>query len=268
MPVINVLYLPRDDRLRSLVRLALDFVEDVYKDESLANLKLVSFDRGDSVDVEQAKRIIVREKFTTMFGHGVRELERLVSFNVPHYSSAEGYVWIPVSKHHTAQRIFDVIAHEVTHHVLFNLPIEDKESLYRAFYKDIRIDEVMAGRKVRLTIDLAMLMGKEIVTFVHELATVYTVDNYFIYLQRVATTPTTNTRIGFIAINRYSNILANPPRSRELAEILSIIYIRAAYDDLARFRNEVHRVFSEVVKKLPADVLESNRAKYGILYGR
>jgi hypothetical protein len=268
MPIIRVLYLPRDVKLRTVVRTAIDFVEEVYKDESLANLKLVSFDRGDSVDVEQAKRIIVREKFIAMFGRETRELERLVSFNVPHYSVAEGYVWIPVSRHHTAPRIFDIIAHEVTHHVLFNLPVEDKESLYRAFYEDIRIDEVMAERKARLTIELAMLMGKEIVTFVHELATMYTIDNYFIYLQRIATTPTTNTRIEFIAINRYSNILANPPRSRELAEILPIIYIRAAYDDLARFRNEVHRVFSKVVKKLPVDVLESNRVKYGILYSR
>jgi hypothetical protein len=42
---------------------------------------------------------------------------------------------------------------------------------------------------------------------------------------------------------------------------------KIARSDLAEFRKEVHGVFTKMIKKLPADVLESNRAKYGILYG-
>jgi hypothetical protein len=36
--------------------------------------------------------------------------------------------------------------------------------------------------------------------------------------------------------------------------------------DLANVRRVVHEVFKKLAKKFPVDVLESNRAKYEVLY--
>jgi hypothetical protein len=41
---------------------------------------------------------------------------------------------------------------------------------------------------------------------------------------------------------------------------------KIARSDLVEFRKEIHGIFAKMIKRFPADVLESNRAKYEVLY--
>jgi hypothetical protein len=254
MTVINVLYLPRDDRLRLFVRLALDFVEEVYRDDVLSGLKFVSFDRDDKFDVEQAKYIADRE------GFGLEPKSPL--FEWPHYNDKYRYVWVPISRREKISYIFDVVAHEVTHHAFDKLSAKDRMALAVALRNDlgVEVDEIIVRHRPSsaLVKDIAKIMG--------ETVTRYIVYNYFTALEREPRTPTPLTDIRSFAEAGYFTSTVWPPRSKYRAEVLSIIYYKMAYNDLPNYRRAIHEMFMKLIKKLPVDVLESNRAKYEILY--
>jgi hypothetical protein len=258
MAVIRVLYLPRDERLRTVVRTALDFVEEVYRDEVLLDLKFVSFDPGDSFDEEQAKYVADREGFGVVFEFNP------TLFWWPHQSGA--YVWMPVSRKATTSSVFYVVAHETTHYAFRRLPLRDRMDLVVALWSDVgtEVDEIVKRHGLQLR--LAKEMVKEFAMIVNETVTAYILDNYFVSLNREPKILTFLTDIRIFAESRYNYITSRPPKPKHLAEVLSIIYNKMAYDDLPNYRRAIHETFMKLVKKLPVDVLESNRTKYGILY--
>jgi hypothetical protein len=251
--VINVLYLPRGDRLRFYVRLALDFVEEVYRDEVLSGLKFVSFDRDDEFDVEQAKYIADRE------GFGLEPKSPL--FEWPHYNDKYRYVWVPISRREKISYTFEVVAHEVTHHAFDKLSAKDRMALAAALRNDLGVEVDEMIRKRRPPSELV----EEVTKTINETVTAYIVDNYFKALEREPKTPTTKTYIQRFAESRhkYYSFIAPPKYERD---VLGIIYYKMAYNDLPNYRKTIHKVFLKLAKRLPVDVLESNRAKYEILY--
>jgi hypothetical protein len=253
MTVINVLYLPRDDRLRLFVRLALDFVEEVYRDDVLSDLKFVSFTADDEFDEEQVKYIIEREGFAIK--------PKSSRFYWPHYDSEKVYAWVPVSTGLQISELFRFVVHEVTHHAIHKLPVEDKIVLTMALRGDLgaKVDEMIRRYP-------SSELVKHIALIVDETVTLYIVDNYFKLLEREPKKPTHLTGIHSFAGSRYYIILAFPPSPKHLAEVLSEIYWKTAFDDLPNYRRAIHETFLKITKKLPVDVLESNRAKYEILY--
>jgi hypothetical protein len=267
MAVINVLYLPRDDRLRPLVRLALDFVEEVYRDEILSDLKFIVFDPEDELDREQVKHIVVKHIMpTAIFVHEVMHIgcryEPLSLFYWPHYVHSGKYAWIPVSRSWEVKFLFYVVVHEVTHHVLYKLPKGHAMILAHALRSDLGVDVDEVLSRYRVPIELA----EEVSGILSEATALYIVDNYFMRLEKEPRTPTHLTDIRKFGEGRYSNIIRASPRPKPFAKTLAKIYYKLARQDLASFRRAVHEAFARAIKRFPVDVVESNPSRYRILY--
>jgi hypothetical protein len=266
MTVINILHLPRDDRLRMIVRIAIDFIEEVYRDAVLSGLRLVSFDDADSFDVEQAKYIAVKEGFTGEVEHrGCTYEPRLPRFSWPHYDHDRRYAWVPVLKYLKIPRIFGSVVHEVTHHVVSGFPREDVNAIINALRVDLGADVEEALVKYARYMSMSGKVPKwatYLRDVIEEITTIYIADNYFMNLEREPRTPTLLTGIrDFTTFMRFATP-SHPPIYRTLG----ILYYKLAHQDLAGFRRAVHEAFAKTIKRFPADVLESNRAKYEILY--
>jgi hypothetical protein len=261
MAVINVLYLPRDGRLRAVVRTTLDFVEEVYKPEFLAGIRFASFDADDGVDVERVKVVAGRERLLRVVEHErCRFKPKMPSFVLPHSDFIARYAWIPISDDYRAPpRILDVVVHELTHLAFDRLPTDDKELLYKVFLRDMNLAGIVAK------IELPKRLIREISMMFLELVATYITDNYFKGLERTSKTPTHMTKISLVALGNTLALLGMQIPESEL-ELLSTMNYKIARSDLAEFRKEIHRIFTKMIKKLPADVLESDRAKYEMLY--
>jgi hypothetical protein len=171
---------------------------------------------------------------------------------------------VPVSKESSTSDLLESVAHEVTHHVFHKLPAEDKRALATALRNDlgVEVDEMIMKRKSSRT------LAENVASIINETATIYIVYNYFLSLEREPKTPTPQSNIrGFIS-ERHRDLVANPPRPKHKAKVLGRIYHKMAYDDLPNYRRAIHTIFVKVAKKFPADVLESNRVKYEVLYRR
>jgi hypothetical protein len=158
--------------------------------------------------------------------------------------------------------MFYAIIHEVNHHVFYGLPREDRSTVIATLRSDLGVDVDEMVRKYNVSLKWV----KEIRGIVDEIVVLYISDIYFVNLEREPRTPTHQTRIKVYAEGRLADLVSRPPRSRGFFEALSKVYLKLAHQDLAGFRRAVHEVFMKTVKKLPVDVLESNRAKYGMLY--
>jgi hypothetical protein len=259
MPTIQVLYLPRDDKLRTAVSTALDFVEEVYKRGFLAGIRFASFDVEDNVDVERVMHIAVREGFTNLVKHsGCEPKLRSLYFFIIHGNLRLRYAWVPVSKDSAVSDIYDAIVHEITHLTLDRLPEDLRRTLITSFRRDTKLDDIVRGRGYPLGLMCT-------VSFLVEEATIiYIVDNYFLKLMKNPATPTNKTRIKNLTLDRLTT--CGFELEHELLDVLVKLFRILVRTDLASLRVAMHQVFEKMIKKFPADVLESNRAKYGILY--
>jgi hypothetical protein len=270
MPVINVLYLPRDGGLRLIVKTALDLVEEVYRDDTLSGLRFFSFVIDDDLDVEQVKHVAFMEGLTNLVkrtGHGLEPIPPY--FYIPHYQTMKEYAWAPLSMDLRASSIFRIVAHEVTHHAIRRLPEEGMSALLSTFRADVDLNEIIRRHKLLATRGLGFKLAFEIRYIVDEVATKYIVHNYFLGLEREPEMPTFLANIQEFALEEHRDLARRwpEPEYKQLAEALSDIYMKMAYKDLVQFRKEVHEWFANLmIKKLPVDVLKSNRAKYEILY--
>jgi hypothetical protein len=274
MTVMNVLYLPRDEKLRTIVRTALDFVEEVYKRGFLAGIRFVSFNLDDKVDVELVKRVADREGFTELVERIGRKIEpKSVLLFLPHSNTALQYVWVPVFKEldvwapalkeSKIPMIYDVMVHEITHLAFDRLPEDLKNALVNSFRMDVNLDDVIREH------GFSPALVQSIATLVHEVTIMYITYNYFMELKKNPAIPTTQTYIKNFALDQYRGIIMERgPKPRYPASVLAELFYRIAHTDLASLRMTTHRVFETMINKFPADVLESNRAKYGVLYGR
>ena len=262
MPII-VHYLPRDEKLRAVVETSLDFVTEVYRDEVLSGLRFVAFDVDDVYDVKNAAFTADIAGFTLLVERGKLRMKvepRPPYFFIPHYGVAEQYVWMPVSRHSSAPAIFSEVAHHITHHPVFRVPREDKSALTNAFDADTGLEELIT--RYGGSAELAL----EIILTINEVVVLYIISNYFVNLNREPVMTTIQANIRDFALGRHHALARRPQMSREDAIVLSEVYRRISRKDLANVRRAVHGAFVKMIKKFPADVLESNRAKYEVLY--
>jgi hypothetical protein len=262
VPVINVLYLPRDERLKTIVRTTLDLVEEVYKQGFLAGIRFVSFKLDDNVDVEQVKQIAVREGFRGLVERRGHALEpKSLLFYIPHGRSNLQYVWIPIFKDIPIIEIYDIIVHEITHLAIDRLPDDLIRTLIISFAIDTNLDDVIVEH--RFSPDLVQAIN----TLIDEVTVMYITYNYFRELKKSPEIPTTQTYITEFALDQYRGIIMRYGTKLEhTADAVAKLLHRVAHTDLAFLRVAVHQVFETMIKRFPADVYESNRAKYGILY--
>lgn len=272
MPAIQVLYLPRDDKLRTVVSTTLDFIEEVYRRGFLAGIRFMSFNLDDKVDVELAKLVAYREGFTRLVERVGRTIEpKSVFFFLPHSDTALQYVWVPVFegldvwepelKGLKASKIYDIVVHEITHLAFDRLPEDLKNALVNSFREDVNLDDVIREH------GFSPALVQSIATLVHEVAVLYIAYNYFVELKKSPEIPTTQTYIKKFALDQYYGIIRDyGPKPRYPASVLAELFYRIARTDLASLRMTTHRVFETMINKFPVDVYESNKAKYKILY--
>jgi hypothetical protein len=256
---VNVLYLPRDDRLRTIVRTALDLVEEVYKQEFLAGIRFASFDVEDRVDVEQVMHVAVREGFANLVQHsGCEPKLRSLRFFMIHSNLRLRYAWVPIFKDRIASDIYDSVVHEITHLTLGRLPEDLWEALIVSFRRDTKLDDIVGRRGYPLGLTCAVR------SIVEEATVMYIFDNYFLKLMKNPATPTNKTHIKNLTIDRLTT--CGFEIEHELLDVLVKLFRKLTRTDLASLRATMHQAFETMIKKFPADVLESNRAKYEILY--
>jgi hypothetical protein len=261
MTLVNVLYLPRDERLRTIVRTTLDFVEEVYKPEFLASIRFVSYDLNDDDETEHVKHIAYREGFAGLVIRRGRELELIpLYFFSPHSDALLQYAWIPVIEHMTIPEMYDVIVHEITHLALVRLPEDLMEALVNSFRKDTNLDNIV-GRH-GFPPDLVQAVS----TTIQEVTVLYITYNYFRKLKKSPEIPTTQTYIKDYALGRYRGVTTYRLEPKHVLDVLAKLYYIMARTDLASLRVAIHQAFETMIKKFPADVHESNKAKYEILY--
>jgi hypothetical protein len=227
----------------------------------------VSFDPRDGHDVESAKQVAVREGFAEeVERRKKRKIEPTEAFFSPHYNVVRKAIWIPVLKDWDAPLVLYNMAHEVAHHAILKIPSQELYDLALIFAQEsgtyYLVEKYWTAPATMLK-DLAV----DFLVIFTEVATEYIANNYFLGLRRepAMTVPQANMR----ELSRHAHLFMYLFKRRRLiqeATILNRLFQSLAYTDMPRFRSELHKHFVKLVKKFPADVLESNRAKYGILY--
>ncbi len=238
-------YLPADPKLRAFVERALEFVGQVYKDELLVDLKFVAFSSSDPDDV--AEVLFNRGLTEALYSHYDTELRRAVV-------DICGGECIAIDT-------FSEVVEEVTHHVLWDARY--KERVIRALVKDVpQLNKVVAKR-------LRKVDAHNLKVFFNELDTEYIVNNYF---EKCNVKPELMPW-HFEVLGETVQIflpLAEILVGGVLADVTRIIYIEAVVkrNPLPNFREAVHAIFTEVIKRFPAEVYNSNPSRYEVLYRR
>jgi hypothetical protein len=254
--LVTIVYLSANPKYRAFVERCIEFLERVYKDEVLADLELVAYSKYDKRDLEEARRLgipidgshyhIMAKRAVIAENHGARAID-----------------------------VFTVVVEEVSHHALRGA--HNVERAIGALVKDVpRLKTVIKRSRV----DESDRTG--LYAYINELYSKYAVYNYFVklYTKPVLTPGTLETLVEFIDVyGEMINILAS------LAKILNVSasdrdeenvmpsVTRIMYDEVVKNRNPllnfgeaVHAIFTEVIKRFPAEVYNSDLSRYGVLY--
>ncbi len=243
MTAIKVLHLPWRTNLRAFVERALEFLQQVYKDEVLEGLQFIAYTFLDEVEEE-----VVKKKF------GVR-----VGLRAGYYQYTTFKAVVAVSRWWPAIEVFDVIVEEVSHHAL--RWVHNKKMAIEALLQDIprlrEIDIKRADIKDRARVS----------TFVEELYVKYIVHDYFLKLKdRPVTEPWAHRPLGghITSIHEF----AVKWEKGIILDVVKIVYdeVIQKRNPLPNFRRAVHDIFTGAVKKLPVEVYNSNPSRYEVLY--
>jgi hypothetical protein len=236
-------YLPTKPKYRAFIQRILEFLEQVYKDKVLADLRFVAYSKSDPLDLHEVRDLPVPPR---PYSHYSALTKRAV-----------------VAEHHNgyAVDVFETVVEEVTHHALWGS--RNKERVIRALLKDMpRLETPARGlERVRKT-DLANLN-----IYINEFYTKYIVHNYFTKLNdRPVTMPWAREALGHY-ISAYYKIARRREKGIVL-DVLSVVYEEVVKNrnPLQNFRETIHAMFTEVIKRFPVEVYKSNPSRYEILY--
>jgi hypothetical protein len=226
------------------VERALEFLERVYRDESLSDLELVAFSASDPSDFAEV-----------VFGRGLAETMSFSYYNV----ELRRAVVATCRNECIAVETFSEVAEEVTHHVLWGARY--KERVIRALVKDVsRLNKVVARR-------LRKIDAHNLNVFFNELDTQYVVSNYFMERKVKPELMPWHIEVLGETILHY-DMLARIWVGGALADVTWIMYEEVVMkrNPLPNFREAVHKIFTEVIKRFPAEVYNSNPSRYEVLY--
>ncbi len=249
-------YLPANPKYRAFIERALEFLEQVYKDEVLTDLEFVAYSKYDKRDLEEVRKLGI-------------------PIDGSHYHIMTKRVVIAENHGARAIDVFTIVVEEVSHHALRGA--HNVERAIEALVKDVpRLRAVIKRRRV----DEGDRTG--LYAYINELYTKYAVYNYFIRLNNKPTLApgALETLVEFIDVyDEMINILTS------LAKILSVSAserdeenimpsaARIMYDEVVKNRNPllnfgeaIHAIFTEAIKRFPAEVYNSNPSRYKVLY--
>jgi hypothetical protein len=240
---MRILYLPSSPKYRAFVERSLEFVGQVYKDELLADLEFVAFSSSDPDDV--AEVLFNRGLTGILYSHYDIELRRAVV--------------VVCRDECIAIDTFSEAVEEITHHVLWDTRY--KERVIRALVKDVpQLNKVVAKR-------LRKVDAHNLKVFFNELDTEYIVSNYF---EKRNVKPELMPWHFEVLGETIQNFvpLAEILVGGVLADVVQIMYIETVMkrNPLPNFREAVHAIFTEVIKRFPAEVYKSNPSRYEVLY--
>jgi hypothetical protein len=244
---MKILYLPSNPKYRVFVERVLEFVEQVYRDEVLADLELIAYSPHDPRDLYEVRRRGIIERFS-------------------HYKPAVKL--LVVAEHHGSEavRVFVAVAEGVTNHALWG-PFNVLR-VVQALIKDIPRLKTIPRRVTSK--DEAKLR-----IYVNTLYTRYAVDNYFVKLNdKPALMPWDSEILLDYIEAHYEEIrtrdILTGRRKREdaITAMLRIVYEEVIFkrNPLRKFREVVHEMFAGAIKRFPVEVYNSNPSRYKVLY--
>jgi hypothetical protein len=246
-------YLPANPKYRAFMERCIEFLEQVYKDEVLADLELIAYSKYDKRDLEEARKLGI-------------------PIDGSHYHIMAKRVVVAENHGARAINVFTIVAEEVSHHALRGA--HNVERALGALVRDVpRLRTVIKRRRV----DESDRTG--LYAYINELYTKYAVYNYFIKLNSKPTlTPgALETLVEYIdaydemihALMILTTVLAS---ERDEENIMPSV-ARIVYDEVVKNRNPllnfgeaVHTIFTEAIKRFPAEVYKSNPPRYEILF--
>jgi hypothetical protein len=245
--LVIIVYLPANPKYRAFIERCIEFLEQVYKDEVLADLKLVVYSKYDPRDFDEVRKLGIARRFT-------------------HYEPAVRMAVIAGYHRLEAIKIFVAVTEMVTHHALwgpFNVA-----RVVEALIKDIPRLKTIPRRVT--SEDEADLRR-----YINELHTKYVVDNYFIRLNdKPVMMPWDGELLldlveALYGVVRIREILVG---RRKKEDVMTTMF-RVTYEEvvqmrnpLPNFREAIHTIFTEVIKRFPAEVYNSDPSRYGVLY--
>jgi hypothetical protein len=236
-------YLPAEPKYRAFIQRALEFLEQVYKDEVLADLRFVAYSKSDPLDLDEVRYLPVPPRPYTHYSIFIK---RAV-----------------IAEHHNgyAVDVFESVVEEVSHHALWGS--YNMERVIRALIKDIpRLEMPARGLEKVSETDIANLNF-----YINEFYTKYVVHNYFMKLNdKPVSMPWAREALGYYVSAYYK--IARRREKGVVLDILSAVYEEVVKNrnPLQNFRETVHTMFTEVIKKFPVEVYKSNPSRYEILY--
>jgi hypothetical protein len=244
---VIIVYLPANPKYRAFVERCIEFLERVYKGEVLADLELIAYSPYDPRDLDEVRRRGITERFS-------------------HYKPAAKLLVVAEYHRSEAIRVFVAVAEGVTNHALwgpFNVV-----RVVQALIKDIPRLKTIPRR-------VTYKDEAELRIYVNTLYTRYAVENYFVKLndKPVLMPWDSDALLDYIETHyeeiRVRDILTG---RREREDAVTAMH-RIMYEEvvekrkpLPNFREEVHAIFTEAIKRFPAEVYKSNPTQYEILY--
>jgi hypothetical protein len=241
-----VKYLPANPKYRAFIERCIEFLEQVYKDEVLVDLEFVAYSKFDQEDLKKVRELVEHIRLSY---YDTERRRAIVAKDLSGY----------------AQYIFETVVEEVTHHVLWNPHY--KERVIKSLLKDVP--------RLNLIPHLVPVRGEQDITVLHvffnELDTVYIVYNYFLSLKVKPELRPWVLFQDFIAGFREWHAYFLEKRGASFAtKLADIMYedVIEKQNPLPNFREAVHKIFTEVIKRFPAEVYNSNPTRYEVLLAR
>jgi hypothetical protein len=242
-----IVYLPANPKYRAFMERCIEFLEQVYKDERLADLELVAYSTYDPRDLDEVRKRGIME----MFSH-YKPMVKLVV----------------IAEHHRSEafKVFVTTAVVVSHHAL------------RGPFNVVRVVEALIKDIPRLRTIPRRITSKdeaELHMYVNGLYTRYAVDNYFIKLndKPVLMPWDSDALLDHIETHyekiRMWDILTGRWKREDAVTVMHRIIYEEVVENrnpLTNFREAIHTIFTEAIKRFPVEVYKSNPPRYEVLY--
>jgi hypothetical protein len=240
---MNIVYLSANPKYRAFMERCIEFLEQVYKDEVLADLEFLAYLLTDPVDSVEAGK----------FG--------ISTFDIGSYYLPKTKRVVVAKTHQDhAVKIFKAAVEEVSHHALYGVHIVER--VVEALLKDIPHLRTFATRVSERDVQMVHW-------FIIEFYTKYVVYNYFIELNdRPTPKPWELKDLREEITGYYKHARMSLDIESDALGVINTIYVEAMIFERSfpNFRKAIHSIFKSVIKRFPVEIYNSNPSRYEILY--
>jgi hypothetical protein len=250
---MKILYLPANPKYRAFIERCIEFIEQVYKDEVLADLNFVALSSADKKDMEEKEK-----------------LEKVLKLRIgmlSHYDPEARLAIVDEPYNGVALFVFWATVEEVSHHVFLTWEPYHREQVITALLNDIPRLRMVAKRAKQEEVE-------QVSRLIEELFVKYVIDNYFYKLKdKPVFKPWIRGNFRYVLEWHHSEYFWDKIKRRQITieqEVAEIIFdeVIVRRNPLPNFREVVHTSFTKVIKKFPVEVYNSNPSRYKVLYKR